>query len=253
MRKPHGDLASIQPMSVVGLPSATLKANQAYDTLRREIVSCRLLPGTRFTETELMERFALGKASCRIALQRLTQDGFVASMPRHGYRVAPVTVKDVDEIFALRTELEPLAARGAAGRVNRGQLERLEQACRRRIDVDVGNQIDFFLEANRSFHMAIAVASGNQRLCRALSGLLDEMTRLVALGFGVQGVRPNIENDHTAMIEHLVAGDAESAAQVARRHVETFRAMTLEKVIASLRDTAVIGPAAPVQADGSER
>ncbi len=227
---------------VLAVPSATLKANQAYDTLRREIVSCRLLPGTRFTEVELMERFAMGKASCRIALQRLTQEGFVASMPRHGYRVAPVTVKDVDEVFALRTELEPMAARAAAGRVNRAQLERLEQACRRRIDVDVGNQIDFFLEANRSFHMAIAVAAGNQRLCRALSGLLDEMTRLVALGFGVQGVRPNIESDHATMIERLVAGDADGAALVARHHVETFRAMTMEKVIASLRDAEVVVP-----------
>ncbi|WP_284287843.1 FCD domain-containing protein, partial [Methylobacterium gregans] len=146
----------------------------------------------------------------------------------------------------------PLPARGAAGRVNRAQLERLEQACRQRITVDVGNQIDFFLEANRSFHMAIAVAAGNQRLCRMLSGLLDEMTRLVALGFGVQGVRPNIENDHTAMIEHLVAGDAESAAMVARRHVETFRAMTMEKVIASLRDTAVV-PAGLARTEGGAR
>ena len=253
MRTFGGDLSSAYAAAVLAVPSATLKGNQAYDTLRREIVACRLLPGTRFTETELMERLSLGKASCRIALQRLTQEGFVASMPRQGYRVAPVTVKDVDEIFALRTELEPLAARGAAGRVNRAQLERLEQACRRRIDVDVGNQIDFFLEANRSFHMAIAVASRNQRLCRALSGLLDEMTRLVALGFGVQGVRPNIEDDHTAMIEHLVAGDAESAARVARRHVETFRVMTMEKVIASLRDTAVLAPPGAAPTEAGER
>lgn len=72
MRKLPGDLPTVRPLTVVGMPSATLKANQAYDTLRREIVSCRLLPGTRFTETELMDRFALGKASCRIALQHLT-------------------------------------------------------------------------------------------------------------------------------------------------------------------------------------
>ncbi len=241
-----------RPAGVLSVPDATRKANQAYDLMRREIVSCRLLPGTRFTEAEVMERFEIGKASCRIALQRLSQEGFVSSMPRHGYRVSPVTVKDVDEVFALRMELEPLAARGAAGRVNRAQLERLEQACRRRITVDVGNQIDFFLEANRSFHMAIAAAAGNGRLYRTLSGLLDEMTRLVALGFGVQGVRPNIENDHTAMIEHLAAGDADSAALVARRHVETFRAMTMEKVIASLRDTAVVAPVRPARVDGGE-
>ena len=230
------------PAAVVSIPDATLKGNQAYDLMRREIVSCRLLPGTRFTEAEIMERLELGKASCRIALQRLTQDGFVTSIPRHGYRIVPVTVKDVDEVFALRVELEPLAARGAAGRVNRGHLERLERACRDRAVTDVGNQIDFFLEANRSFHMAIAVAAGNQRLCRTLSGLLDEMTRLVALGFGVQGVRPNIENDHTLMIECLVAGDADGAAAVARHHVETFREMTMQKVSQSLRDTAALVP-----------
>ena len=114
------------------------------------------------------------------------------------------------------------------------------------------NMIAGLVEPNRGFHLAIAAAAGNGRLYRTLSGLLDEMTRLVALGFGVQGVRPNIENDHTAMIEHLVAGDADSAALVARRHVETFRAMTMEKVIASLRDTAVVAPARPSRADGGE-
>lgn len=238
---------------IVEVPSSTLKGNQAYDILRREIVSCRMLPGTRFTEAELMDRLELGKASCRIALQRLIQDGFVSSIPRHGYRVVPITVKDVDEVFALRSVLEPLAARGAAGRVNRPLLERLEQACRVKLSTDMGNQIDFFLEANRSFHMAIAEASGNQRLVRTLSSLMDEMTRLVALGFGMQGVRPNIENDHTLLIEYLSAGEADAAAEVARRHVETFRAMTMEKVIASLKDSAAVVPVGAVaRASGDE-
>lgn len=231
--------------AVLEVPGTTLRGNQAYDLLRREIVSCRILPGTRLTEAELMDRFELGKASCRIALQRLIQEGFVTSMPRHGYRVAPITVKDVEEVFALRLVLEPLAARGAAGRVNRAHLQRLEQACRVKLTVEMGNQIDFFLEANRSFHMAIAEASGNQRLCRTLSGLLDEMTRLVALGFGVQRVRPNIDNDHVQLIEFLAAGDAEAAAEVARRHVETFRQMTMDKVIASLRESAAVVPVGP--------
>ena len=236
---------------ILSVPPATLRANQAYDVLRRAIVSCRILPGTRFTEAEAMESYELGKASCRIALQRLIQEGFVASMPRQGYRTTPVTVRDVDEVFALRVVLEPLAARDAAGRVNRAHLERLERACRDRAVTDVGNQIDFFLEANRSFHMAIAVAAGNGRLCRTLSGLLDEMTRLVALGFGVQGVRPNIENDHTLLIECLVAGDADGAERVARRHVETFREMTMAKVVQSLRDTAALVPVAAARGGGA--
>ncbi len=227
---------------VTSLGENGLRGDQAYDRLRLEILSCRILPGTQLTEAAIMERFDIGKSSCRIALVRLIQAGFVKSIPRHGYTVIPVTVKDVEEIFGLRLLLEPYAARMAAGKVDRGQLERLERACRVPVSGDVGNQIDFFLEANRSFHMAIAEATGNQRLCRALSGLLDEMTRLVALGFGVQGVRPAIRHDHEALIAHLVDGDARAAESVARRHVETFRVMTIEKVLASLRDSAALAP-----------
>ena len=94
--------------------------------------------------------------------------------------------------------------------------------------------------------MAIAVASGNERLQRTLSGLLDEMARLVALGFGAQGVRPNIERDHTMLIEHLARGDADAAEALARDHVETFRSMTMEKVLASLKDAAATLPLQPL-------
>jgi DNA-binding GntR family transcriptional regulator len=239
---------------ILAVPNATLKGNQAYERLRREITSCRILPGTRFTEAQLMDRFQLGKATCRIALQRLIQDGSVSSIPRQGYRVTPVTVKDVEDVFALRVVLEPIAARNATGLVNRAHLERLEAACRVKIPADVGDQIDFFLEANRSFHMAIAEAAGNSRLSRILSGLLDEMTRLVALGFGVQRVRPNIANDHNLLIEHLTSGDADAAELVARRHVETFRDMVMEKVIKSLRDSVALMPVDAVfGAIGAER
>lgn len=226
---------------------ATSRAGAAYARLRREIVSCRIAPGARLTEPAIMERFGLGKASCRVALQRLIQEGFVTSIPRQGYRVVPVTLRDVEEVFALRLALEPLAARGAAGRVDRARLEELERACRAPMTGDVDSRIDEFLNANRCFHMAIAEASGNRRLCRMLSELLDEMTRLVALGFGGQGVCPSIADDHRLLIEHLSAGDGEAAAAVARRHVETFREMTIEKVLTTLSAMTAEAPLPPLR------
>jgi DNA-binding GntR family transcriptional regulator len=215
------------------------RAGHAYQVLRREIVAARIPPGARLTEPDLTERFGIGKASLRVALGRLRQEGFVTSLPRQGYLVAPVTLRDVEEVFALRLALEPLAARLAAGRVDRAQLEALERACRQRIDADIPAQIDRFLDANRAFHMAIAEASGNRRLVRMLSELMDEMSRLVALGFGAEGERPNIENDHRALIEHLVKGDGEAAARLAQTHVETFRAMTLAKVTGALQAASI--------------
>jgi len=226
------------------------RADRAYDLVRREIVACRLAPGARLTEPDLAARYDVGKASLRVALQRLSQEGFVTSIPRQGYRVVPVTLRDVDEVFALRLELEPLAARLAAGRVDRARLEALERACRDRSAATIPEQIDDFLEANRAFHMAIAEAGGNRRLCRMLSELLDEMSRLVALGFGAENERPNIERDHERLIDHLDAGEAAAAAEVARRHVETFRAMTLDKVMSALNASAADMPLPRVRPAG---
>jgi DNA-binding GntR family transcriptional regulator len=217
--------------------------DDAYIRLRRDILSCKLAPGASVTEPELMHTYGLGKSSCRIALTRLIQDGLVASRPRKGYRIAPVTLKDVEEVFMLRVPLEAMAARLATGRVNIAHLRELEAACRiRQPHLSINDQIDAFMAANNAFHLAIAAASGNERLHRTLSRLMDEMTRLVALGFGVQGTKPEIKHDHNAMIEAFIDGDCKRAETIARRHVETFQAMTLEKVYASLTETGAFIP-----------
>lgn len=220
----------------VSVMEGTKRADRAYEVLRKEIISCRMMPGSLLSEPEVMQRFEIAKASCRVALQRLIHDGLVTSIPRQGYRIAPITLKDVDDVFSMRLLLEPYAVRCATGKVSRARLERLEAACRVRGSADIGNQIDFFLEANRSFHMTIVQAAGNERLYKTLGNLHDEMSRLVALGFGVQGVRPNIDNDHNRIIDALVSGDADTAERIARQHVEVFRDMTIQKVISTLRD-----------------
>lgn len=225
----------MSPVSQSTSPPAVLsQGDAAYRVLRQDILACRLLPGARVSEPELMESYALGKSSCRIALTRLCHEQLVSVQPRRGYRIAPVTVRDVDEVFSLRLELEPLAARLAVGRVDIDRLRELEAACRLPHPAPLAEQIDVFMSANKAFHLTLAEASGNQRLFRLLSGLMDEMSRLVALGFNVKGTKPEIKNDHNAMIDVLHNGDAKRAELVARRHIETFQAMTLENVHACL-------------------
>ena len=71
----------------------------------------------------------LGKAPIRAALARLAQDGLVAAIARRGWRVAPVTLADVLDVFRLRRSLEPLAARLAAERgIDAALLKRLDAA-----------------------------------------------------------------------------------------------------------------------------
>jgi DNA-binding GntR family transcriptional regulator len=211
----------------------------AYTALRRDILSCRLMPGALVTEGELMASYGFGKNSCRIALTRLAHDRLIFARPRRGYQVAPITLKDVEEVFALRVQLEPMAARLAIGRVDTALLHRLEAACRDEYAVPVPRRIDVFMDANKQFHLAIVQATGNERLMRTLSALMDEMSRLVALGFNVQRVRPEIRHDHNSLIKAFEDRDEKAAETIARRHIEAFRAQTMEKVYASLSQAGI--------------
>lgn len=227
-------------------PSAALEGDSqgaaAYALIRRDILSCRLMPGVTVTEGELMDSYEIGKNSCRIALTRLAHERLVRSRPRKGFQIAPIAVKDVEEVFVLRAQLEPLAARLAVGRVDTQLLRRLEAACRVEHAAPLHERIDVFMDANKQFHLAIAAAAGNDRLLRTLSSLMDEMSRLVALGFNVQRVKPEIKHDHNAMIQAFDDGDGKRAELIARRHIETFQAQTLEKVYASLSQAGAYLP-----------
>lgn len=240
-------IPSPQPSSVVHCV-ADSQGETAYACIRREILACRLMPGVTVTEPELMARYGLGKSSCRIALTRLVHEGLVQSRPRKGYRIAPVVVKDVAEIFALRVQLEPLAARLAVARVDTQLLRELEAQCRVELDAPLHERIDAFMRANTRFHLAIAQACGNARLLRMLSSLMDEMSRLVALGFNVQRVKPEIKHDHNAIIQAFEERDSRRVELIARRHIETFQAQTMEKVYASLSQASAFLPLTAMEA-----
>jgi DNA-binding GntR family transcriptional regulator len=215
------------------------RGEATYLALRQDILSCTLAPGSTLTEPFLMERYDVGKSTCRVALARMVQEGFVRSVPRQGYVVTPVTLKDVEELFELRLLLEPAAARLAAGRTNTVMLTEIEKLTRsNKASRNSGNRMSFFLDSNQQFHLAIARASGNSRLVNSIATLLDEMKRLVALGFLNQGASPEIAHDHDELIRALQKGDGEEAERISARHVTTFRDMTLERVIESIKATS---------------
>lgn len=220
-------------------------SDQAYHSIRRDILTCRLLPGSLVTESELMARYLSGKSTLRLALMRLIHDRLVISRPRKGYRISPITLQDVEEIFTVRAALEPLAARLAVGKVDIDLLKKLEARCRDEMVAPLSTRIDVFMNANKRFHLTIAEATGNEHLIRTLSGLMDEMARLVALGFNVQRIKPEIKHDHTAMIDAFIEGDAKRVELIARRHIETFQMMTLEKIYATLSREGTLLPVLP--------
>lgn len=221
-------------------------AAAAYQRLRRAIVRVELAPGTVISEAQLGDRFGLSKAAVRAALARLRADGLVLAEPRRGHVIAPLTMRDVREIYDLRLLLEPPAAEAAAGRISRADLIRLRSLCAPVPDLDDDASAEHFLRANRDIHLSIAGASGNRRAAAIVARLLDdsERARLIALRAGAaeHGVRAHTE--HLALLDALEDGDGALAARLMTDAIQSFR----EELIQALDTAALDAPLPSAQA-----
>jgi DNA-binding GntR family transcriptional regulator len=213
----------------------------AYQRLKAAILTCTLPPGCQVTEGGLAERIGLGKAPVRAALLRLGQERLVTTLPRRGYVVAPVTIRDVEEMFAMRRLLEPAAARLAAGRVDAARLRRLDAVyCATYTPGERGSE-QRFLRANSEFHVAIAEATGNRRLVNAIAGLLGEIERLLHVGMTTSDRSTEIQQEHRDLVVALEAGDAMRAEALMTEQVNAAHAMVSAALMAnnSLRDVSL--------------
>jgi DNA-binding GntR family transcriptional regulator len=210
-----------------------LLTDRAYERIKHDIICCTIAPGTEISEAQLCAQYRLGKAPVRMALSRLAHDGLVRAIPRRGYMVTAITLKDIQDVFELRLMLEPAAARMAAGHVNAQRLRTLDEACRGGYQPGDARSISRFLEATKAFHVAIAQAAGNARLAHAIEELLDEMTRLLHLGLGLRNRSQEMQHEHRALIRALVHGDGATAERLCREQIETTRNTVLSAILTS--------------------
>jgi len=191
----------------------------AYDRLREAVVRVELEPGAAISEAQLVERFGFTKAAVRAALARLRADGLVLAEPRRGHVVAPLTMRDVLEIYDVRLALEPAAAEAAAGAMDVGEVTRLTKLAR--TDVDVAE----FLAANREVHLAIMRAAGNDRAAAILERLLDdsERARILALRAGAAGGGDRARTELQAVLAAIGDGDGARARELMAQTIAIFR------------------------------
>jgi DNA-binding GntR family transcriptional regulator len=210
---------------------ATL-ADQAYRQIRNMIIRCELAPSAEVTQAELVEAIGLGRSPVREALARLAADGLVASRPRFGYQVAPITLSDIREIFGLREIVEPAAAELACQRFTEADLRQLDALC---VTPGPGEDVEAIMARNRDFHLLIGWSSGNRRLGEVIERLVRESDRF--LFYQVRaGYPPQMApSDHRRLVEVFRTRDPAGARQLAADDA-TSAADSLVGLIVSSQD-----------------
>jgi DNA-binding GntR family transcriptional regulator len=209
-------------------------ARRAYDALKQDILVCELAPGAQIFEGELAARYGTSKTPVREALNLLGQEGLVQVLPRRGYLVAPVTLRDVPEVFQLRLLLESAAAELAAEHITEEGLRQLKALVGVRYTYRDRASYARFLRANREFHVAVAEASGNGRLAAFVAKLLEDMERILHLGLDLRDSADEMATEHQELVDALLKGDADLAGRVVTEQLQNSRKRVLEALVSSV-------------------
>ena len=205
------------PHPVATSTAPRLLRETVYEQLRAELINCKLAPGTEMREAELAARFEMSKSPVRDALMRLAREGLVITLPRQGYRVAPISLNDVLDMFHLRAALERACMERIVLRASDEELKALDRFRK----FDAAKWKGDFIAFNREFHRRIAELGGNARMRDQLHDLIDQLERAVQVSVANTraGDPQPLVNEHAAIIDALQARDRRAAQRLAEQHI----------------------------------
>lgn len=195
--------------------------DKAYNELKRRILDNELPPGTQLMESELAELLDISRTPAREAMMRLEVEGLVEVRARHGMKVKPISVSDMNEIYALLTGLESTAAWQAAQIDHPKQtLDTLRQTVREMDKALEYGDMKAWAIADEAFHRFLVEMSGNQRLIQLVNRLLDQSYRVRRLTLSLRPEPAKSNEDHASVVDAIENKDAESARRTHRIHRE---------------------------------
>ncbi len=191
--------------------------------LRQEIedaiITGQLPPGTRLDEVSLAERYGVSRTPIREALLQLGAAGLIDVRPRRGAIVSAPNPQRLLEMFETMAELESSCGRLAARRLTPDHQARIEDAHRCCIMAAESGTPEEYYEENRAFHAAIYAASRNSFLAEQALHLHRRLEPYRRIQLRVRNRVTQSLREHEAIVEAIVAGGEELAAQRLREHV----------------------------------
>lgn len=200
--------------------------DEVYRVLADAISDGTLAPGTRLTQEEIAEQFAVSRSPVLQALRLLKKDGLVQDAPGRGVLVAPLDVEWTSQLYQVRGALDALAAKLAA---ERGAVIDSALIMRGRL-VSKGKDVKAMIDADVAFHQAIYEASGNPLIVESAQLHWVHLRRVMGAVLQSSSLRDSIWDEHQGIADAIADGDALRAAELTEFHTSSARDNLVERL-----------------------
>ncbi len=227
------------PLSRSSIDTGSVRtlALEVYERLRVDIRSGNLNPGVPLRMEWLKSNYDVGATPLREALSRLAAEYLVTSEGKRGFRVAPVSLKEFKELVSLRDNIERQALEMAVRQGDDdweaevvGSLHRLSKAPPGAQSVDTDN-MEEREKRHRAFHVALIAACESTWLLRIWWQMSAHLERYRRVAFrGTRTTREaaqRIEAEHRAIMDAVLARDADTACTLLRQHRQVMEEATI--------------------------
>lgn len=198
-------------------------SSHVYRELENAIVDCSLPPGTPLSDRELAEQFGVSRTPVRDTLHLLQASGLVERGQRTGWVVTQIRIQDVEELYELRSLLEP----AGLSRIVEWDEERLQKVGTLFDDFDMpmaGADVERYLVRDDEFHRLIVQATENSHLIRAYRVVDRQLARCKRfVSYQDNPRREESLREHRAVCHALAARDLNAARTALLDHIRTAR------------------------------
>lgn len=199
-----------------------------YLELKHKILTGEIPTRTRLMEIDLAEKMNVSRTPIREAIRELAADGLVIIEPRRGAYVSEISIQNMIDVFEVREDLEGLASYLATQRITEEEKQALVKVHRLyEIAIDSRDKAQI-VEYDEEFHDLIVNCSRNQILIEMVEHVQELSLRFRYLYYDDEGSFYKIPQKHKAIMEAILAGDAEGARDAADAHIKDLKQYVID-------------------------
>jgi len=196
---------------------------RAYGYILNKILLMEYRPGEYITDSNISCKLGISRTPVREAFQLLENEGLLQSEPRRGWRIYSLTIKDIEDIFDLKCEIEGFMASKAAldqdGEHRQALLNLIDQMR----TASANNDIETWMKIDSALHHLFYVMARNDRAERIIKNLNNQWHRLRKGYINMQGSLENATREHENIVFAVINGDSDSADKAMHAHLNSVR------------------------------
>jgi DNA-binding GntR family transcriptional regulator len=196
--------------------------------IRDGIVEGTWQPGSRLIESQLAGQLGVSRAPLREALRLLGAEGLVTLTPHRGARVSETSTRELEDLFAVRGELEAFAAELAVHKATAEQIARLHALIGAMEGSFEGSNLAGWYEAGLEFHNILIEAARNAVLSQLYEQVKRQSRRYQAVMARLPALPRDSLEEHRAILAAIERRNPEAARHAARAHISHLARRFLE-------------------------